>query len=454
MHGVGKAPLWQVLAMMSLVVFCYVNLAYFVPRENFMEVLMHYSVLFAGFYFFLNRANFSFAFLAFLALAFRLVFLMASPALSNDFYRFIWDGRLLFEGLNPYLSFPNEFLESAHAGIVYNGEALAAGMGNLNASHYTVYPPINQFCFWLAALFGAKNLMVSTLVLRIIIILADIGIWFFGRRLLRHLKLDEKNIFLYILNPFVVLEFTGNLHFESVMIFFLIWTVYLLLTQRWVPSAVVLAFSICTKLIPLIFLPIFFKKLGWKKAVIYYLTTGTTCLLIFTPFLNQDIVQNLTDSLALYFQNFEFNASIYYIIRTIGFEVTGYNIIATAGKILPVITFIAILTLAFLRKNNRSQTLLKSMLFSVCIYYLLSTTVHPWYVAVPLGLAIFTPFRFPVVWSFMVILSYAAYGNRVYQENLVLIALEYIIVVVYFIYEYRIISRVQNYNFKPEKSYA
>jgi hypothetical protein len=41
-----------------------------------------------------------------------LLLLFAVPALSDDFYRFVWDGRLLFNGINPYTILPADFINS------------------------------------------------------------------------------------------------------------------------------------------------------------------------------------------------------------------------------------------------------------------------------------------------------------------------------------------------------
>ena len=68
------------------------------------------------------------------------------------------------------------------------------------------------------------------------------------------------------------------------------------------------------------------------------------------------------------------------------------------------------------------------MLLGISAYFFLSTTVHPWYIATPLILSIFTKYRFALVWSFAVFFSYYAYGNAGFQENLWLVALEYILV--------------------------
>ena len=138
---------------------------------------------------------------------------------------------MILEGLNPYISLPQTFIEQRifpvdQAPDLYNG------MGALNGSHYTNYPPINQLCFVIAAIFAKSSILGSAIVMRVLIILADIGIIYFGKKILERLNLPIHNILLYALNPFIIIELTGNLHFESVMLFFLVWSLYLFITKE------------------------------------------------------------------------------------------------------------------------------------------------------------------------------------------------------------------------------
>ena len=75
------------------------------------------------------------------------------------------------------------------------------------------------------------------------------------------------------------------------------------------------------------------------------------------------------------------------------------------------------------------------MLFVLSFYYFTATTVHPWYVATLLILSVFTNYKFPLVWSFVIILSYLAYINTTNSENLWIISIEYLIVYSVFIWE-------------------
>ena len=72
---------------------------------------------------------------------------------------------------------------------------------------------------------------------------------------------------------------------------------------------------------------------------------------------------------------------------------------------------------------------------AIFFYFLLSTTVHPWYVATPLLLCLFTKYRFPILWSGLVFLSYSAYRAEGYSENMWLVATEYILLLSFAIWE-------------------
>ena len=113
----------------------------------------------------------------------------------------------------------------------------------------------------------------------------------------------------------------------------------------------------------------------------------------------------------------------------------GWNIIGTIGKILPVLVLLFVMAIALFRKNKTPQQLITAMLFAVSFYFLLSTTVHPWYIATPLLLSVFTKYKFPIVWSFMVVLSYSAYGKDGFDEKIWLVALEYIMVIGFAVWE-------------------
>lgn len=433
--------LWKNHKVVSLLtlfsIFFYFLFGYDLIRTDYIKLLGLYTALFFLFYKLVQLAKLNIELLTWIAFAFRTILILSIPNLSQDFYRFIWDGRLIFEGFNPYLYTPKSFIESGQLPIA-QAQELYNGMGNLSASHFTNYPPLNQLCFFIASLFSTKSILGSVVVLRLIIIAADFGTLYFGKKLLQNFNIPIHNIFWYILNPFIIIELTGNLHFEGVMIFFLVWSLYLLHSDKWKWAAVVFACSISIKLIPLIFLPLVFQKLNWKKSFLFYCIVGICTLLLFLPFYSSEFINNYSQTVALWFQNFEFNASLYYAAREIGYLFRGWNEIAIIGKIIPIVVILFVLFMTFFRKNKTTPQLITAMLLVLTFYFFTSTTVHPWYIASLLILSVFTTYKFPLVWSFVIILSYLSYlqiGKAGTSENLWIIGLEYLVVYSVFIWE-------------------
>jgi len=451
---------FPILLALSCMLF-YLSFAYGLERSNFIKLIGLYAALFYLSFKLVEMRKHNFWFLAALAILFRLVFIIALPQLSQDYFRFIWDGRLIAEGWNPYEFVPDELINKTEFSISKASE-LIQGMGSLSSGHYSNYAPLNQLIFAIAGWLSSQSILGAVVIFRIFMILADLGILFIGRKLLRKMNMPDYQIFWYILNPFIIIEMTGNLHFESVMVFFLVLSIYLLHRGHWLWSAVLLGLSISVKLLPLVFLPLLLKYFinyskslsGEKKAriensftepkgttyqlgklIIYYLVCLSTLFISFLPFYSSEVVSNFLSSVGLWFGKFEFNASVYYIFRWIGFQVKGYNIIETLGKVLPLISILIILILTFFRKYHNTKQLLTNMLFAVTAYLFLSTTIHPWYLVIPLILSVFTGFRYIIVWTAVIMLSYYAYSNPGYQESLWLIALEYLAVFTYFIYE-------------------
>ncbi len=387
------------------------------------------------------------------AILFRLIFLFAIPNLSQDFYRFIWDGRMILEGINPFISIPETFVEKGNIPIS-QGMELYRGMGQLSGSHYTNYPPVNQFNFLIAAVFSNTSIVGAVIIMRLQMILADIGIIYFGKKILKQLNLPHHLIFLYALNPLIIIELTGNLHFESVMLVFLVWSLHLLLKGRWIWSAIILGLSVSVKLIPLLFLPLFFQWftsrislpsqtnvsiktqvrktsfswVGLSKLVLFVMIVVFVNIILFIPFVSTDLVNSYSGTIGLWFQNFEFNASLYYIARAIGYTYRGWNEIAIIGKMMPALTCLFLIIITFFRKNRSPKQLISALLLGLTCYYVATTTVHPWYLAPLVLLSVFTTYRYPLVWSVVIVLSYNAYGNELWEENLWLVGLEYLFV--------------------------
>ena len=363
--------------------------------------------------------------------------LFTMPNLSDDIYRFVWDGQLILNGVNPFNHLPSYYIEQ---GISFPGVTpdLFALLNSPN--YFTIYPPVCQAIFAGSCWLFPESILYSAIFMKFLLFAFEVGSIILLIKLLggkEENKGPDRRVLLYALNPLIIIEITGNLHFEGPMIFFLLLSIWLLRHDRWQGSAVAMALSIASKLLPLMFLPFLIYRLGWKKSFKYFTIVGVLLILFFAPLANGLFLSSFGSSLNLYFQKFEFNASIYYLARWIGFQFSGYNLIIAIGPGLAALVLIGILLKVWKEKNPRMENLPLVMLFSICLYLACTTTVHPWYAALPLVLCLFTNYRFPVLWSGLIFLTYINYSYGSYFENLWIVGLEYTAVFAYFFYEYR-----------------
>ena len=402
------------------------------PRHQPQTVLFHFTVLAMVYLLvvrFTESKNIQLA--LGLALLLRLSLLWALPELSDDFYRFIWDGRLLTQGISPFASLPSTLMQDPVFNQVPIHQQLFQQMNS--PDYFTVYPPLSQWVFYLAAWIFPDNILGNVIVMRLVIILFEGGSIWLLLILVRRFQLNPKQVLIYAWNPLVIVELTGNLHFEAMMIFLILLSIYLLDIGRWQWSAVSIAAGVAVKLIPLLFLPLLAFRLPWKKLAAYWVLTGLVILVLFLTIWSPELVEGMGSSLSLYFQNFEFNGSIYYLVREVGFLVKGYNIIGSAGKYLGLTTLVVILWLSYYSYDRMRWS--QAMIWALTIHLLLSTTVHPWYITPLVGLATLSNVRFPIAWSVLVMLSYLGYTETGYQENLYLVSAEYVMLAVVLVWD-------------------
>lgn len=353
----------------------------------------------------------------------RLLLAGAFPQLSDDIYRFIWDGRLANLGVNPFSHLPAYYMEEGRRLPGLSPELYAL----LNSQQYfTIYPPVAQATFALACWIFPGSLMGAAVVMKLIVLAFEAGSLILMRRLLPRLGFPEKGVLLYALNPLVLVEVMGNLHFEGAMAFFLLLSLWWLAEGRWRLSAVALAGAVASKLLPLLFCVFLIRRLGWRRSIAYFAIMGGVLLLLFAPLLGSAFFSGMGSSLQLYFQRFEFNASIYYLLRWAGYQLSGYNLIKYIGPALAACTFLGVLGAAWLSPSRDWRSLPGLLLFAICLYLAFTPTVHPWYAILPLLLAPFTRFRFPVLWTALISLTYVNYSYPEYHENLAVVALEYL----------------------------
>ena len=171
------------------------------------------------------------------AVVVRLVFLPFAPSLSDDVYRYVWDGRVQLAGLNPYRYAPADHRLD---GVAY------ADRGRINHPRLrTVYPPLAELGF--AAVAAAHG---GVLAIKMLLGLADLltagAVWWLadaGRR--------RSAVALYLLCPAVILQTWEAAHLEVAAVLLVVLAAGLLRRGRDGWAGVALGLAGALKLTPL-----------------------------------------------------------------------------------------------------------------------------------------------------------------------------------------------------------
>lgn len=421
------------LTILIVLLLGYSYIGYYLERSEFAILLGVFGLLFSLQYYLWKKEVLSYQQSWYLAIGIRAILLCSLPTLSDDFYRFLWDGSLSSAGINPFQKLPVFYVQEPSNAVKGLDIALFEYLNSPN--YFTVYPPICQLIFWLAAKMASPSILGQVIVMRLFIILAEILTLIGLEKLIAYFKVSKNRLWIYGLNPLVVIELTGNLHFEAFMIMGVVWSAYYLLLGAWKKSAMALTIAINAKLLPLILLPLILSILPFRKAIIYYLIIALVTTLAFIPFINLEMLLHLQQSINLYFQSFEFNASIYYLIRWLGYQAVGYNIIEKSALWLSLAVLSVILICSWWPISDKRH-LINRWFWIYFVYLLGATVVHPWYILILIAFTVVLNHRFSWVWSALILLSYNAYQTELYSENLWLVGLEYLVVFYIMVWEF------------------
>ena len=356
----------------------------------------------------------------------RAMLLFSAPNLSDDVWRFLWDGRLSLAGIHPFSETPRALLES---GALGDDAVFQTLFPLLNSpDYYSVYPPVMQLIFAAAALF---DLPFALIALKIPLLAADLGAaWF-----LRQLAPDKRAWIWYVLNPLVIMETCGNAHFEGLALCCVLAALFFFEKKRFAAAGSLIAAGAAVKLTPLMYLPALWRMAGWRRGLTLVVCAAITVFALSAPMLDAHTLSHKAQSLNLYFRQFAFNGSLYPMATQIAkaWGVKWVTRVATIGPLLGAAAFSLILVGAW---RARRVGLYPTLMWAGLIHLLFSATVHPWYLIPAFGLSLLTYWRFPLVWTGVVAFSYSHYANGLFQEKYVWIATEYALVAGYGIWEW------------------
>jgi alpha-1,6-mannosyltransferase len=193
------------------------------------------------------------------ALSFRASLVWVTPGfLSDDIYRYVWDGLVQQAGINPYYYAPEA------PELVFLRDDTIFPMIN-RKSVLTIYPPGAQLFFRLMAWLHHGDVVA----MKAMILLADMGSIVLLWRLLKRLGLPQTHIVFYAWHPLVIVELGISGHLDGVMTpFVLLACLWMMQNRPWLVGAS-LALATLMKLYPAILLPVFYRQRAWQMPVMF-----------------------------------------------------------------------------------------------------------------------------------------------------------------------------------------
>ena len=331
-------------------------------------------------------------------IAFRLVLLATTPTLSDDVYRYLWDGHVATEGVNPYRY-------AIDAPELDQHEIPARNLAN-NPSLATPYLPTAQLVF--AA--SAWVLPSEPLVMQTVMVAFDLLLAVVLTRLLGIAGLPRRRIMLYLWNPLVIVEVAHGAHLDALMVFLAMAAVLLTLKSPsrragWA-GPIVLALATLTRLLPALLVPVLWWRWNWPQRLLY----GAAAVAVLLPFglgagwglSGEATGTGLFGAARVYSQEFVFNSGIYHWLEGwIGRQ--GADDPAATARLVVVGLLAGVLVLVLMRArasssrgssaaqssapgNSAALALLRLLAVPVMAYALLTPVLHPWYILLLLAL--------------------------------------------------------------------
>ncbi|MDY6971360.1 MAG: glycosyltransferase [Thermodesulfobacteriota bacterium] len=296
-----------------------------------------------------------------LAVIFRLALFSHEP--SDDINRYLWEGRLINEGISPYHYAPND---PALAYLTEN-DPFHSRINHPDKS--AAYPP---FALGVFALIGGVR--YSPLPMKGVIILFDLGTLWLLIMLLKYRGMSPLWSVLYAFNPVILYGFAGQAHFDSLQNFFLLGALYLYDKRKWGWMFLLAGLAVQSKYVAIITLPFFIRSDNWRYAWIVIATT----LVFYLPFFITDS-SHLFSSIIIFAERYAFNGSVHGLLR------------AALGGIAPATFISTMLLVAALIFGYRyfhpqwnpyfKHDPISGCFFSLGALLVLTPTIHFWYLS-------------------------------------------------------------------------
>lgn len=309
----------------------------------------------------------------------RLALLPLSPELSDDIYRYLWDGHVLGEGLNPYGHPPGH---EAHAAIRTPWHAQINHPGIP-----TIYPPLSQLLFGLVGALGGTILSAKLVWLGF-----DLGCARLLQRIATRTGRQPATVLVwYLWSPLLIVETAWSAHFDAAGLFLMAALIWASLSRRGAATlGSLLGLAALTKFAPAAALPPLVRRYGATAALAF----AGVCVALYAPFADVGMGA-LTEGLRTYAEHWTANQGAFALIA----RLFDNPVHARAAAAVPVLAVVAYATW-------RRFEVERALLWIIGAGLLLSPTVHPWYVLWVLPMAALAGYRPFLLLSGLTFLGY------------------------------------------------
>jgi alpha-1,6-mannosyltransferase len=200
----------------------------------------------------------------------RLGIVLAPPYLSDDLYRYVWDGRVEAAGINPYRYVPaDKHLAALRDEAIYP---------NINRRTYarTIYPPVAEYFFFLITRVSESATWMKLAM--VAFELASMGILL---QLLALAGLPLARILIYAWHPLALWEFAGSGHIDAAIVAFVALALWARRREAAWLTGITLACATLVKFFPLVIFPALYRRWDWKMPV----AAAAVVILAYVPFL-------------------------------------------------------------------------------------------------------------------------------------------------------------------------
>ena len=297
------------------------------------------------------------------AMLLRLALLPTGP--SDDLNRYLWEGRLVADGVSPYA-------QTADAeSLVEYRDVYWEAMNHKDKP--TAYPPLAELLFA-----GLATVAYHPLAFKLVFVLADCLVIAGILSILRMRGLSEAYAGLYAFNPVVLLSFAGEGHFDVLMIASLVWAVWAYDQKRYYLAVVFASLATGIKWVTLPLIP-FFAGGGFRwlrnemvAKLSAYMLLSVLVLLLPAVFF-WDSLSALVQGLFAFGGTRSFNGPVYDVL------LHGLELSRGACSLVVLALFASVV---FWRWHQRTQSPVDSHIrWILGALIVLSPTVHFWYIA-------------------------------------------------------------------------